>query len=92
MSVMGGGQSPRAPGPKLWCPNGCGNWVGNIGVPGPDGAVMVLLGREPFWFCGLPCASSFLEDLYQALYERSRHSAKVVEPSFVLSLNTLSEN
>jgi hypothetical protein len=53
---------------------------------------MVLLGREPFWFCGLPCASSFLEELYQALYERSRHSAKVVEPSFVLSLNTLSEN
>ena len=44
------------PGPKLWCPKGCGTRVDNSGAPGHEGAVLVLLGIEPFWFCGVACA------------------------------------
>ena len=47
---MGGREQAGPPGPRLWCPNGCDNWVEKIGVPEPQGAVVVLLGTEPFWF------------------------------------------
>ena len=75
------------PGPRLWlwCPNGCGNWVENIGAPGSDGAVLVVLGRETFWFCGVACAATCMDEMSRAVYERDGW------PQFML-FNTLSEN
>ncbi len=57
----------------------------NIGCEGLDGAVFVLLGREPYWFCGVACASNCLNELCKAAYEGG------ASPMFML-LNTLSEN
>ena len=75
----------RVPGPKLWCPGGCGNSVDHIGCEGEDGAVLIVLGREPYLFCGVACAAICLDELYRATYESD------AMPSFML-LNTISEN
>ena len=81
----GQGHSKRRSGSNLGCPGGCGNSVDNIGCEGLDGAVFVLLGREPYWFCGVACASNCLNELCEAAYEGG------ASPMFML-LNTLSEN
>ena len=59
----------RVPGPKLWCPGGCGNPVDHIGCEGEDGAVLIVLGRELFWFCGVACATICMDELCRAVYE-----------------------
>ncbi len=79
------GHRERRSGPKLWCPGGCGNSVDHIGCEGEAGAVLVVLGRERFWFCGVACASICLNELYEATFEGGR------SPMFML-LNTLAEN
>lgn len=79
------GHLRRRSGPKLCCPGGCGNSVDNIRDEGQNGAVLVVLGRERFWFCGVACASNGLNDLYKATYERGP------DPQFML-LNTLFDN
>ena len=81
----GQGHRRRRPGRKLCCPGGCGNSVDNIGYEGEDGAVLVVLGNERFWFCGVACASNCLNELYRATYERGS------KPQFMF-LNTISEN
>ncbi len=47
----------------------CGNWVDNIGEEGHRGAVLVRLGQEAFWFCGVACARNFLDQMCSAIYE-----------------------
>ena len=44
-----------------------------------------MLGREPFWFCGVACAATCLDEMSRAVYEREGW------PQFML-FNTLSEN
>ena len=41
----------------------------HIGCEGEDGAVLVVLGREPFWFCGVACAALSMDELCRAVYE-----------------------
>jgi hypothetical protein len=58
-----------------------------------QGAVVVLLGTEPFCFCEVACASSFLEHMYLTIYEPSRLSPDVSALGLSgLLFNTLSEN
>lgn len=80
------------PGPRIWCAGCCGTWVNNIGEPGPAGAVLVLLGDEPFWFCGVACASNFLEHMYLAIYEPRRLPPRAADLSCLMSFHTISEN
>lgn len=68
-NLLDGSRTPRAPRPKLWHPDGCGNWVNNIGAQGHEGAALVLLGREAFRFCGLARTARFLYHMCQVIYE-----------------------
>ncbi len=68
--------APRNPGPRLWC--GCGNWIKSTEVPGIDGPVMVLIGQEPFWFCGVACEASWLEHASTLIFEPTRLPADQV--------------
>lgn len=72
------------PGPKLWCPAGCGLRVEHIGDE-VEPAVLVFLGREPFWFCGVACAATFLSSMSDAIYE----GKGTLE---IMLMNTISDN
>ena len=79
------GKRSGPPGPKLWCPNHCGLWVEHIGDEVNEPAVLVFLGREPFWFCGVACAASFLSKMTSAMHE----GEGTLE---IMLMNTISEN
>ena len=81
----------RNPGPRLWC--GCGNWIESTEVPGIDGAVMVLIGQEPFWFCGVACAASWLDHAFALIFEPTKLPPdQVARGLWPMLLNTLCEN
>ena len=78
-------ERPGPPGPKLWCADRCGLWVEHIGDQVNEPAVLVFLGREPFWFCGVACAANFLSHMTSAMY----FGEGTLE---IMLMNTISEN
>lgn len=65
----------------------------NIRTPGQDGTAVVLSRAEPFCFCRVACASSFLERRYLTIYEPSRLPPDASDSGLLgLLFNTPSEN
>lgn len=55
--------------PPLYCSAGCGYRLDNIGAPGYKGAVLIHIGEEPYWFCGVLCARNCLEQMCEVIYD-----------------------